>query len=125
MRITVEQLEARHRIQAYGPEGITVADTLYSGAILLSADLLIGEWQGPGAASLDETSLTEALAMDPEVLVIGTGASHVPFPEMLSVALQSRGLGLEVMATGAACRTYNILLGEDRRVAALLYPIAS
>jgi uncharacterized protein len=122
MRISVEQLDARHRIQAYGSEGIRVADTLHVGTLLVSADCLVIDWDGPGPGDLIETNLSAVFEMEPEVIVVGTGASRIALPELLSVSLQSRGLGLEIMATGSACRTYNVLLSEGRRVVALLYP---
>jgi uncharacterized protein len=122
MRITVEQLESKHRIQAYGPEGIRVADTVHTGTLVLTADSVIGDWPGPLPAALDEASLDGLLQPDPEVLLIGTGTLAIALPDSLLVPLQCRGIGLEVMATGPACRTYNVLLSEQRVVVALLYP---
>ena len=122
MHITIEEFSAQHRIQAYGPEGILVADSLHTDVLMISAETVITDWTGPAPAALDEASLGPMLEQDPEIIVIGTGVSTIALPEGLAIPLQSRGIGLEVMATGPACRTFNILLSEHRRVVALLYP---
>ncbi len=64
-----------------------------------------------------------ALAGDVDVLFIGTGAEIAHIPATLRNTLESAGLGVEVMNSPAACRTYNILLSEGRRVAAALIPV--
>ncbi|HEX6011094.1 MAG TPA: Mth938-like domain-containing protein [Geminicoccaceae bacterium] len=56
----------------------------------------------------------------PDILVVGTGAGFVPFPPELRRAIRAWGVVVEAMATPAACRTYNVLLAEERRVAAAL-----
>jgi uncharacterized protein len=64
-------------------------------------------------------------ASDPpiELLIIGTGRKMALLPSRLRADLRAMGCGIEVMDTGAACRTYNILIGEERRVAAALLPL--
>jgi len=125
MRIAVELLTAKHRIQAYGPEGIRVRDEVHTTTLVISAEQIIPAWAGPPPRELDEESLASLLDQDPEVLLIGTGSDSMLLPDRVAVPIQSRGIGLEVMPTAAACRTFNILLGEGRRVVALLYPLSS
>ena len=60
------------------------------------------------------------MALDPEVLLLGTGTQHAFPPAQFSARFLSRGVGFEAMNTGAACRTYNVLVGEQRRVVAML-----
>ena len=82
-------------------------------------------------AAADAASLNIALfdpvrdATDPpiELLLIGTGSKIVLLPSRLRAELRGLGLAIEVMDTGAACRTYNVLIGEERRVAAALLPV--
>jgi len=66
-------------------------------------------------------SLAALLDGRPEVIVLGTGATNVFPPRELVFAMARRGIGLEVMDTAAAARTFNVLVGEDRQVAAVLY----
>ena len=71
--------------------------------------------------SLDKSHIEFALDFEPEILLLGTG-DRIQFPvaEIMSIPA-TRGIGMEVMDTAAACRTYNILMAEDRRVAAVLF----
>mgnify|MGYP001802919797 CR=1 FL=1 len=64
-----------------------------------------------------------SLAADVDVLFIGTGTEIAHIPKELQVALEAVGLGVEVMNSPAACRTYNVLLSEGRRVALALLPV--
>lgn len=121
MRITVDQLADRHRIQAYEPGAVRIAGRTYRGSVILAGERIVTDWPAPEVDALDEAALAEALDADPEVIVFGTGSSQRFLPEELAVSLQLRGIGIEVMETGPACRTYNILLGEGRRVVAVLY----
>ncbi len=78
------------------------------------------------AAEIDEAALELVLADPggrPDLLIIGTGADLVPLPKPLRAKLRDARVGCETMATGAAVRTYNILIDEGRRVAALLIAV--
>ena len=77
--------------------------------------------RGPDDLSVD--TIERLCEQSPEVVIIGTGTRHVfPSPELLAPMTRA-GIGVEVMSTSAACRTYNILSAEGRRVVALLLPI--
>ncbi|MEL6774030.1 MAG: Mth938-like domain-containing protein [Pseudomonadota bacterium] len=103
-------------IDGYGPGGFRLGGTWYPGNLAL----------GPsGAAPMEgdlATALQALLDRDPglDTLILGQGADIAPMPATLSTPLEAAGIGYEHMATGAACRTYNVLLGEERRVGALL-----
>src|SRR5690242_10366046 len=79
------------------------------------------EWDVGSMASLTEASF-DAVARrgDVEILILGTGARMAPVPSAIRLALKRAGIAVEPMDTGAACRTYNVLVAEDRRVAAAL-----
>ncbi len=83
-----------------------------------------GRWPGPSPRwpASRSNSLSPVLTADPavEILLIGCGPRLVPVPGDLRSALRARGIGCDAMDTGAACRTFNILLAESRRVAAAL-----
>ena len=99
---------------------IGIGETFYESSICLTADEVLKEIDVPSMASLTLDHLDQALVADPEMLVLGTGWTYRMPPRDLMFALAKRGIGLEVMDTPAACRTYNILISEGRRPAALL-----
>ena len=113
----------RHRITAYGTGFVSVNETVCTGAVLLGEGTLatdVGE-RRPG--DLSAATVERLRDREPEVVLIGTGARHV-FPRSeLFAPLFRDGIGVEIMSTPAACRTYNILSAEGRRVVALLLPI--
>ncbi|MES2984980.1 MAG: Mth938-like domain-containing protein [Pseudomonadota bacterium] len=108
-------------IQSYGPAGFRIGNASYTTPVLVLPATTVA-WSG----ELTLDALTPILESDPatEILLIGTGARHEMVPAELRQALKARGLGVDTMDTGAACRTFNILLGESRRAAvALLLPV--
>jgi uncharacterized protein len=111
-----------HPIDAYGAGGFNFAGMSHRGSILVLPSG-IRAWDVSDPSQIDAASLA-VLLDEPEGavehLLVGTGASFVPLAPALRKALRARGIAGEPMATGAAARTYNILLGEKRRVAAAL-----
>ena len=103
-----------------GPGWIRVGTTVYQESMVLTPTEVKTGWGGAGFAGLTPADFEGLLATDPEVVLLGTGRSlRFPHPR-LSQALAKAGVGLEVMDTAAACRTYNILAAEGRRVTAAL-----
>lgn len=123
MRFTLDRHPTANLVTYVGPDGIRVGEHYLTRSVILSAAELVGHWPVHDVQALDETALAPALALRPEILILGTGA-HILFPDAsLFAALAHRGIGLEVMNTAAACRTYNVLVNEDRPVvAALILP---
>jgi uncharacterized protein len=120
MKLTLHDEEGIHLVRAYQPGRLTLTDRMISAAVLLSPSELITDWSFGDIAALDESHLEAALAWQPDVLILGTG-EHQRFPPPQVIAhLARRGVGLEVMTTAAACRTYNVLAVEGRKVAAAL-----
>ena len=120
MRITEIDLEGRRPIDGYGPGGFRVAGAWHAGSLVLTpAGLHAFE------APLDATDLGPVLAQATEidVVVIGQGGEIAPLARPLREALEAAGIGVELMSTASACRTYNVLLAEDRRVAAVLMAV--
>ena len=112
-----------HRITAYGTGFVSVNETVCTGAVLLGEDTLATDMEERRPDDLSATTVERLRADEPEVVLIGTGERHVfPQPELFS-PLYRDGIGVEIMSTPAACRTYNILSAEGRRVVALLLPI--
>ncbi|WP_292528553.1 Mth938-like domain-containing protein [Methylocystis sp.] len=114
----------RHKIDDYGGGGFRFADMSHRGSILA---LPSGVRAVPltAAADIDEAMIDHALSESGglDVFVVGTGQDLLPLAEGLRARLRAAGVGCETMATGAAVRTYNLLVGEDRRVGALLIAV--
>lgn len=108
-------------IRSVSPEGIRIGDDLFDRTIGLTADTVYDDWGDRSIESLDESDFAELLSENPEVIVLGTGRTNIFPPRELVFAMARRQVGLEVMDTAAAARTYNVLAGEGRRVAALLF----
>ncbi|MEM1343943.1 MAG: Mth938-like domain-containing protein [Pseudomonadota bacterium] len=109
---------AQPPIDGYRPGGFRLGQDWYEGVVLIAPGG-VSALEDQGAAATQAT----ALAASVDVLLIGQGADIAPLDPALRAALEAAGLAVEVMATPAACRTYNVLLAEDRRVAALLVPV--
>lgn len=111
----------RFAIDAYGRGGFRFAEMSHRGSIL-ALPSGIHAWPVTAAGDIDEASLKPVFAErgDIDVLLVGTGALPLPLAESVRWALRDAGIGFDVMTTGAAARTYNIMLGEKRRVAAAL-----
>ncbi len=125
MDITPLIPEGRQIIQGYGANGFKVSGVTYSGAIVVMPTQT-RNWNAPSAftkLSESDFALFESEAGDIDVLLLGTGPRGEFFPPDLRTALRDKGLIVETMDTGAACRTYNVLMAEGRRVAAALLPL--
>jgi uncharacterized protein len=100
---------------------ILIGDQTYTGNIGLLAHAVIDTWPDCPISELTEELLSPVLDQSPEMLILGTGWQRAFAPRELTFALARRGIGLEVMNTPAACRTFNVLVSEDRLPAAILY----
>jgi uncharacterized protein len=108
-------------IKSVSSRHIRIADKTYEHSIALTADGICEDWGTRPVAELGEADFGPLLAADPDIIVLGTGTTHVFAPRDLVFALARRGIGFEVMDTPAAARTYNVLAAEDRQVAAIFY----
>jgi uncharacterized protein len=114
----------RQLIQTYGPGRFRISDVDHAGAVLVLPQRTLA-WPVTAAAEIAPDNLAAVIEVTPpvEVLVVGCGARATFIPPSRRSALKAHGIALEVMDTGAACRTYNVLLAEGRRVAAALVPV--
>jgi uncharacterized protein len=117
MRMTEIPMEGQRPVDGYGPGGFRVDGEWHGGSLVL---LPSGILPLAGALSVETLSPVLAAAGALDVLLVGTGAEIAPLPRPLRAALEQAGIGVEVMSTASACRTYNVLLTEQRRVAAAL-----
>ena len=114
----------RQVIQGYGDGGFRIGGETYQGSVLVFSATTLS-WPVEALQFLTPDSLQPITAADPavEILLIGCGREMVPLPAGLRRDLSQRGISAEPMDTGAACRTFNVLLSEDRAVAAALIAI--
>jgi len=123
MKLTLDTGSASYRISNYDSAGITINDTVYTRDLIVTPEALIADWASAPVAELTVAHFDALSGHDCEILLLGTGSNqHFP-PARLMAELGRQGIGLEVMDTAAACRTYNVLMSEDRRVAAALMMI--
>jgi uncharacterized protein len=114
----------RQVIESYGTAGFRVSGTAHAGSILVFAEMTM-PWP---VATFDEVTVESFAPVltrgDISILLLGCGRRMAPVPAELRRALRAGGIVLDAMDTGAACRTYNILLAEERRVAAALIKLS-
>ncbi|WP_299617010.1 Mth938-like domain-containing protein [Pelagibius sp.] len=124
MDVTPLVPEGRQIIEAYGGGGFRVSGTVFGGSVLVMPELS-QSWPVADIAALSLESLEPVLAAAAgiEVLLIGCGKAMAFIDPDLREAAKARGVALEPMDTGAACRTYNVLVAEDRQVAAALIAV--
>jgi uncharacterized protein len=112
-------------IEAYGDGGFRFAGMSHRGSVL-ALPSGIHAWTAAACAQLSPQDFERAIAEADriEVLLLGTGATQHEPSVLIRAALEAAGIGLEAMSTGAAARTYNVLLAERRRIAAALIAVA-
>ena len=115
----------RHEIDFYGQGGFRFAGMSHKGSILALPSGIVA-WPVASARDLKASDLEAALAEQPKIdfLLIGTGPDIVLLPPELRRPFREAGISVDTMQTGAAARTYNILVGEKRRVGAALIAVA-
>jgi uncharacterized protein len=122
--VTERFLPGRHLIDSFGNGGFRLGGVSHIGSILIAPSgvraLDAADVSGLGQAHF-ALLITEKNHID--MLLIGTGRQMLPLPKTLAQHLQEAGLGFDVMNTNAAVRTYNVVLAEDRRVAAIMIAV--
>lgn len=111
----------RQVVDSYGRNGFHVSGVAYEGAILVTAEATVA-WPVGSLDAITPDSLSALFDRGIEILLLGCGPRMVPVPSALRAALKAKGIVVDAMDTGAACRTYNVLVAEERHVAAALLP---
>ncbi len=126
MDITPQVPEGRQLIQSYGGGRFRIAGTFYPGSVLVLRERTLA-WPVSMAENIAVETLRPLFDMlpaeKPDILLVGCGPTMVAPSAELRRSLRSMGIALEWMDTGAACRTFNVLLAEERRVAAALIAV--
>ncbi len=120
MKIAQERVEGSNAFTGYGEGWVEVNGKRHRASLVVSGERLVTDWPATSIDALTADHLAAILELGPEIVLLGSGAAfRFPEPAMLAPLYQA-GVGVEVMDTPAACRTYNILLGEGRNVVAAL-----
>ena len=116
MKLQSDPHSGANTITGYGDGYVEINQIPYAHAVLLSSDGAISAWPVESFDNLEASDFEQMIALKPELILIGTGSrQRFPKPELLK-SLISAKIGFEIMDSQAACRTYNILVGEGRQV---------
>ncbi len=120
MQFAEDKSRAQYHIRSYEPGQLRINDTHYSRSLIISPDDLIPDWPVRLVEDIEAPSLQVILEKKPQILILGTG-DQLTFPRPAQLAcLYQAGIGVEIMDTAAACRTYSVLVSEDRAVVGAL-----
>lgn len=123
MRLSLEAGPAGHVIRAYAPGQVTIDKEVITASVVVTPEHIVPDWPPQRFADLSAPIIDALVEHDPEIVLLGTGATlRFPAPGVVA-GLYRRRIGVEVMDTAAACRTFNILSAEGRRVVAALLMI--
>ncbi|KFN41366.1 Mth938-like domain-containing protein [Arenimonas oryziterrae] len=118
MQLTLENPDFRYFLRGVDATGVLVNDRRLDRSFILAPNALIEDWRPRAVADLQPEDLAPLLALNPTVVLLGSGATLVfPSPAVLAACL-TQGIGIEVMDNAAAARTFNVLATEARRVVA-------
>ena len=116
MKLQSDPHSGANTITGYGDGYVEINKTPYSHAVLLSSDGAIETWAADTFDALEGSHFAQMVVLKPELILIGTGKrQRFPKPELLKALIEAK-IGFEIMDSQAACRTYNILVGEGRQV---------
>ncbi len=119
MQLSQDRPDYRYILQGVGPaDGVLVNSKELLASFIVTPNQLIENWPPRTLEQIDESAMQQILATSPSVVLLGTGLrQRFPVPAVMAFWL-TRGIGIEVMDNAAAARTFNVLAGESRQVAA-------
>lgn len=118
--LSLDDNQAQYKIRAYAPGSIQINDLTYTRSVIISPEKLIDNWNPQHITELTRKDLEIIIELSPAILLIGTGGT-LEFPDIdIYGDLINEGIGVEVMDTSAACRTFMALTAENRNVVAAL-----
>jgi uncharacterized protein len=120
MKLHLTQADGKQLITGYSKEWISINNLVYPQSLVVLPDELLLNWDVSDFDSLNQENFECLLTYQPEVILLGTGSTHRFIRLHLIQALAAANIPVECMTTDAACRTYNILMAEGRKVAAAL-----
>ncbi len=121
MKFTLESSSRINLVRAYSRSELRIGEERVRSSCIVSAERLITDWPPARFDALQAEHLEAIFDLEPEVVLLGTGERQRFPPADIRAAFAARRMGLEVMDLGAACRTYNILVQEERHAVAALF----
>ena len=121
MKFTLESSSRVNLVSAYSRAELRIGEAHVRSSCIVSADRLITDWPPARLDALRSEHLQAIFDLEPEVVLLGTGERQRFPPAESRAAFAARRVGMEVMDLGAACRTYNILVQEERHAVAALF----
>ena len=119
MQLTEHRPERELFVRQANAASVTVVDRVFRRSLVLDAQRVIDDFAPRSVEELDAAAVDRVLALQPEVVLLGTGARAVFPPQTVLAQFLKRGIGLETMDSSAAARTFNVLAGEGRNVVAV------
>lgn len=120
MQMQMENGAGKNIITGYADDEIGVNGKPFYSSVIVSPTHIVHENMPASFADVANTHIAIILDFQPEIVIIGAGLSYIAPPPWLSLLLFEHGVGLEIMKTPSACGTYNVLVTDDRNIAALL-----
>jgi uncharacterized protein len=120
MKLHLTQADGENLITAYSEQSISVNHQRFEHSLIVAPTQLISDWKTSAFKQLQESDFEKIASLKPEVVLLGTGKQHQFIHPRLIKALTEANVAVECMSTDAACRTYNILMSEGRKVVAAL-----
>jgi len=122
MRLVLESDPRIHLVRRYGGGEIVIGEQHIRQPLIITPQRLVLDWGASSLQQLTEADLAKLFALQAQIVLLGEGEIQAPPSAWLRSSFRARGIALEYMNLGAACRTYNILANEERSVAAGLFP---
>jgi uncharacterized protein len=123
MEISLTDLNNGFAIQSYADGLVVINQRTHTQSLIIMPERVIPDWRPRRFEDLADEDFQCLVNLEPEIIVLGTGGKQrFPSPALYA-SIMDEGIGFEIMDTAAACRTYNILMSEGRRIAAALMMI--
>jgi len=120
MDLNLESPSHHHFIRSVGVDGIRIDTEYYRGPLIVSRSRIVPTWRVNCFSDINADNLQIIFDMQPELVLIGCGTTQAFLPPAIQMLFLGRNIGVEVMVTDAACRTFNLLAGDGREVVAAL-----
>jgi len=121
MKFAEDHNNDQYQITGYDNDSVRVNNKAFSNGFIITPNHFLHDWKPQQYTDLSTSDLTILFDLKPDVILLGTGTQQIFPPKEIYLALVKSGIGFEVMDTQAACRTFNILISEDRKVAAAMF----
>lgn len=123
MKITLAAPSAKYVIHSYKTGQVIINQEPFHKSLVVTPSQLIPDWRPQSMEGLTKEDFSELMVLEPSIIILGTGEKQRFPPPAIYSSLSEQGIGMEIMSTPAACRTYNLLMAEGRAVAAALIMI--